>query len=96
MRALLEVALPILLPALIYLASVRIERRRARAEADHTGAPLWARAPWLALAAAGVALAAAVLSVVVLTGGEPVGGVYVPAHMDNGRLVPGMVTHPAK
>jgi len=94
MRLLFEVVLPILLPALIYLGYLRVERRRAEARGDPATLPWWATTPWVALAAAGVLLAAVLLSVVVLRSGSPVGGVYVPAHMENGGLVPGHVESP--
>jgi hypothetical protein len=91
LRILLEVVLPIVLPTLIYLGYVRVERRRAAAAGDPAPLPWWASAPWLVLAGAGVATAAVVLSVIVLRSGDPIHGRYVPAHMENGTLVPGHV-----
>ncbi len=96
MRLLLELILPAVIPALIYLGYLQVEQRRA-AQGD-AGAPLpwWAQTPWLALAVAGVLLAATVLSVIVVNSGDAINGVYVPAHMDKGTLVPAHVEYPPK
>ena len=91
MRLLFEIVLPILLPALLYLGYLRVERRQAEARGDPASLPWWATTPWISLALAGVLLAAALLSLVVLHSGQPVGGVYVPAHMENGTLIPGQI-----
>ena len=95
MRLLLELVLPALIPVLVYLAWLRVERRRAAARSGEA-LPWWAETPWIPLAGAGVLLAAVVLSVIVLRSGDAINGVYIPAHMDNGRLVPGHVEYPGK
>ena len=95
MRLLLELVLPALIPVLVYLAWLRVERRRAAAR-NGEALPWWAETPWIPLAGAGVVLAAVVLSVIVLRSGDAIHGVYVPAHMDNGRLVPSHVEYPDK
>ena len=96
LRILIEFLAPILLPALIYLAYAGIERRRAAAAADPAVLPWWVQTPWLALVAAGLALAAILLSLVVIRSGDPVGGFYVPAHIEDGRLISGHVVSPQK
>jgi cytochrome c biogenesis protein CcdA len=95
-RILLEVVLPIVLPTLIYLGYIRVERRRAAAAGNPNLVPWWVSTPWLVLAGAGVFAAALVLSIVVLRSGDPIHGVYVPAHLENGRLIPGHVEPPAR
>ena len=96
MRLLLELVLPALIPVLIYLGWLRVEQRRAAARGQGEALPWWAETPWIPLAGAGVLLAAIVLSVIVLRSGDPVGGVYIPAHLENGALVPGHVEPPRK
>ena len=96
MRLLLELVLPALIPVLIYLGWLRVERRRAAARDPGDPLPWWAETPWIPLAAAGVAVAAMVLSVIVLRSGDAIHGVYVPAHMENGVLVPPHVEYPPK
>ncbi len=96
MRLLLELLLPAMIPALIYLGYLQVERRRAARNGADEPLPWWAETPWLALAVAGVLLAGTVLSVIVVNSGDAINGVYVPAHMDNGTLVPGHVDYPKK
>lgn len=95
MRLLLELVLPALIPVLIYLGYLRVEQRRAAARGDEV-LPWWAETPWIPLAGAGVLLAAIVLSVIVLRSGDAIHGVYIPAHLENGALVPGHVEYPRK
>lgn len=85
MRLLLEILLPLLLPALIWVGYGRVERRRAAAGP----LPWWASVPWLMTAVLMVGLLGAGLFWFALSGGAPVGSVYQPAHMEDGRLVPG-------
>ena len=96
MRLLLELALPALIPALIYLGYLRVEQRRAAARGGGEPLPWWAETPWIPLAGAGVLLAAVVLSVIVLRSGDAIHGVYIPAHLENGELVTGHVEYPQK
>jgi hypothetical protein len=93
-RILLELVLPALIPALIYLGWLRVERRRATARESGAALPWWADTPWIPLVLAGLAVAAAVLSVIVLRSGDAIHGVYIPAHMENGVLVPPRVEYP--
>lgn len=96
--------LPLLLPTALYMLW-RIWRERAVVSGDGSGSPdtptdgksailpaneiAWRDAPWLWLAAAGIAL----MGVVVLTGvfiHEAAPAMrYVPPHIENGRVVPG-------
>ncbi|HYG90759.1 MAG TPA: DUF6111 family protein [Azospirillum sp.] len=90
MRLFLTIILPLVAPTLLYLSYVVVvEGRRVRAAEAGERAPWWAAAPWPWLVAAGVALLAVTLGTLALTGGSEPGTVYVPAHMENGRLVPG-------
>lgn len=87
MRLLLTVLLPLLAPTLIYLAWVAVRVRN--------GAPPPVRRPWLWLAVGGVAFLMLVLAAWALSEGAPPHARYVPAHLEDGRLVPG-ATIPAE
>lgn len=54
----------------------------------------WRGIPLAWLVAAGIAAVAASLVFTALTTGVPKGGVYVPAHVEDGRLVPGRTVLP--
>lgn len=54
----------------------------------------WLGVPLAWLAAIGLSLVTASLVVAALTGGFATTGVYEPAHMENGRLVPGRTVVP--
>ena len=76
-RILLTYIVPLLLPAVLYFLWLRL----APANEPRT-------VPWSWLVAAGVLLVAIVLAGLALLGGTP-DGVYEPAHMENGKLIPG-------
>lgn len=80
MRAVLEIVIPLLLPALVYWFYLRIQERRGREVRD---VPV----SWLAVA--GVFLVALVLIASWLTGSEPPSGKYIPPAVIDGKLVPG-------
>ncbi|HEY0832761.1 MAG TPA: DUF6111 family protein [Azospirillum sp.] len=95
MRIFLTIVLPLLLPTAVYLLYVStVEVRRARAEQEGGPVPWWVTAPWPWLVGGGVVLTGLTLGAMALTGGTEPGGVYVPAHMEDGRLIPG-TTRPA-
>lgn len=80
LRVLLEFLLPLLLPFLVYLAYVALARAAARG---------WLQdAPWPQLAGAGLVLAAISLVTWSLMSGAPPEQVYVPPHLEDGRVVP--------
>jgi hypothetical protein len=54
----------------------------------------WLGVPLVWLVSAGLLLVAASLFAAALTGGFSTGSTYVPAHMENGRLVPGRTVEP--
>lgn len=83
-RVFLTIVLPLLLPAALYVLWVMITDR-----AQITEAAAWRRLPWAWLVVAGVAMAAAVLVIVVETGGGE--GSYVAPHLEDGHVVPGHV-----
>ncbi|HEX2590413.1 MAG TPA: DUF6111 family protein [Rhizomicrobium sp.] len=47
--------------------------------------------PWVLLFVIGLGLVAASFIIVGLTEGETTKGVYIPAHTENGRIIPGHV-----
>ena len=82
LRFLLEVALPFLAPFAIFLAYRLLVTR---------GGPLLERTPWAMLIAFGTLLAIFALVSLTYTEGYAPGGVYVPPHVENGRIIPGEV-----
>jgi hypothetical protein len=56
----------------------------------------WHGIPLAVLIGSGLLLVAISLFVGALTGGTPAGGTYVPAHMEDGVLVPGRTVPPAR
>lgn len=80
-RILFTYILPLLVPTVIYFLWLRFSS--GTQEREH---------PWPWLIGAGVLLAAIVLAGLALLGGTP-DGVYEPAHLEDGKLVPGQI-HP--
>lgn len=93
-RILLQVVVPILLPALLYMLWLLAEQRRL--DAGGGARPRWAEVPWLWLLALGVFLAGIVTVALALFGGESIIGEYVPPQIEDGRIVPGHVVPPAR
>jgi hypothetical protein len=98
LRQLLTVVLPLMLPTLIYMGYMMIDRRKA-ASSGNAPVPWWVGAPWVWLVTGGVFLAAILLFTLALTGGSERSGVYHPAHLIDGHVVEGETTpapqHPA-
>ncbi|MCC7048193.1 MAG: hypothetical protein IT562_15880 [Alphaproteobacteria bacterium] len=97
-RLLVSIVLPLLLPTVLYLVYAWHLGRRARARGGDGGAvPAEVDVPWSWLVLAGVVLAGVVLALISVavnfidTGAKP-GAHYEPAHMENGKLVPGRTT----
>jgi hypothetical protein len=88
LRLLVQYVLPLILPFLAYLAYLALTGGRT---------PGWlAAAPWPALLAGGVALLAASLVLWTMTVGAPPGERYVPAHLEDGRIVPATTVPPGE
>ena len=81
-RVFVEVLLPFLLPFAGYALWLAFRRRFPFV------ASAWARGPVAALVVGGLGLAVLSLVAAGLLGPRARGG-YVPAHLENGRLVPG-------
>jgi hypothetical protein len=79
-RLILQAVLPFLIPFAAYGAYRLLMERSG---------PWLERGHWLPLALAGLILAGISLAYMGLTTGAPAGSVYVPPHMEDGRLVPG-------
>ena len=94
-RLLLQVVVPILLPAALYTLWMLAERRRLES-AGGRNQPRWADAPWLWLLALGVFFAGLVTMALALFGGESIVGEYVPPQIKDGRIVPGHVVPPGQ
>lgn len=84
-RIILINLLAFVLPFLSYLMWLRFERWRERLPPEQR--PL----PWVPLVAIGLMLVILVTLSLAFLGGEPAGGRYVPAHVQDGKLVPGRI-----
>ena len=93
MRKLLTVALPLLLPFLLYWAYLSIGRRKAGAAAGTGAAARGPEVPWVWIAAAGVALMIASLAAFGTRGGVAPGTRLVPPTLVDCKIVP---SHPAE
>lgn len=91
LRKLLTVALPLLLPFLLYWAYLSLNRRRPSVAGAHA-APRWQEAPWVWIVAAGVLLMIASLAVFGMSGGVKPGTRLIPPTLVDGKIVP---SHPA-
>jgi hypothetical protein len=83
LRVIATIVLPLVLPSALYLLWVAALRRAPEQRID------WRAAPWIWLVGIGLGLAAGVLAFVHIGFGTQEGGRYVPAHVENGKLVPG-------
>ena len=90
-RVLLTIVAPLLLPTALYLLWAASLSRAGMAST----ASEWRALPWAWLLTAGVILAIIALVAVVEMGGVKEGR-YVPPHVENGMIVPGHVTPPAR
>jgi hypothetical protein len=93
LKKLLTVVLPLMLPTLIYMAYMMIDRRKAAASGGAV-VPWWVGAPWTWLITGGVLLAAIVLVTVALTGGFETSGTYHPARLIDGKVIEGETSPP--
>jgi len=84
LRVFFTIVLPLVLPTALYLLWAAYGP--GRGDGGRRGAP-----PWLWLAGAGVLLLAGVLFVVIAGFGTSQPGIYVPPHVENGRIVPGHI-----
>lgn len=89
MRVLMEMW-PALVPILLYAAWMAL--RRGRASRRGAEKPAWRDGPWFWAVMASIAVAIVCLVLWGLSA-DPVRGRYVPPHMENGTLVPGIITH---
>lgn len=94
MRREFVLLLALLLPVLTWwLYRWAIERRLERPD-GYVRLPWWVTAPWPKLAAASLALLAFALVAMTLLNPAPRSGLYQPAQLIDGRLVPGHVGPP--
>lgn len=88
LRVILTIIVPLLLPTVVYVGYVALERRRLASSGGPQ--PWYVGAPWAWLIGGGLLLMIATLAVLTnFSSGSP-GEVYVPAHVrPDGSLVPG-------
>ncbi|MDR3514644.1 MAG: DUF6111 family protein [Azospirillaceae bacterium] len=88
-RRLVTLIIPLLLPALVYLGWLTLERRRGTDWGKRWDGRL-VTLPWEWLVLAGVALAALTLFLtVLLRSPPPIHAPYIPAHVVDGRVIEG-------
>jgi hypothetical protein len=80
-RLIIQYLLPLLLPFLLYLGYASLTREKRAGWLDDL--------PWIPLSIAGLVLLAATLTTWSLLSGAAPDTVYVPPHMEDGRIVPG-------
>ena len=86
-RILFTYLVPFLLPIVIYAGWVWY---RTGYVARHGGAiPKLEQGPWPLLLFLGALLTFAVMGTVALMHGETAGSMYEPAHIENGKIIPG-------
>ena len=90
-RVVLTIVLPLLLPTLLFAGYALLQRWRAAEGEAREAKPI----PWTLLILSGVGLAALSAIAMAVSSGAPPDSTYVPAHMENGRLVPGEMRLPA-
>lgn len=85
-RILLQYAIPLLAPFVLYAAYIHFGRRRQPGEKTFLALD---RAPWIALFAAGAVLVGLTTGVLAWLGGEDPAKEYVPPRLIDGKIVPG-------
>lgn len=93
MRPALQVIIPLILPTILFLLYAWYMRRRALA-LGHPEPPPWTQGPWGWLIIIGAALSALSLIGLALFDDNAQDGVYVPAKVIDGQLVPGHIDPP--
>lgn len=86
LRIFLEIVLPFLLPFIAFFGYRLLMRR---------GQALLASPPWYALTIGGLVLVCVSLVALAFRREGPVEGIYVPPHLEDGRVVPGEIRPPA-
>ena len=90
LRILLEYAMPIALPSLLYLAWLAYENQRIARGGEGVLRRL-EDGPWAWLIAGGVVLAVAGTALLAVIGETGTEGHYVPPRVENGQVVPGHI-----
>ena len=88
MRILLQYLLPLVLPTALYIGYMMWARRRALASGQTL--PAWSKGPvfWFLLAGL-LLIGISLLSLFLLGGDDGMGRLYIPTHVEDGRVVPG-------
>jgi hypothetical protein len=81
MRGFLQAIIPFILPFLLYFAWAWLARRRSLAGPGAV--------PWIGLSAAGLVLSAGALMWFAESRALPEAGIYQPARIEDGRIIPG-------
>lgn len=87
LRVIIQNLLLLALPTALYFAYTAVARSRAAAAGQVK--PGWEQGPWFWLAVAGVGLMALSLASLALLGDHETTGVYIPPHVEGGKIIPG-------
>ncbi len=88
-RKLITIVLPLLTPAVLYMAWTWVRRRRPADGEEGVDPFSWREMPWAWLGVAGAALVAANLIVSALFLQEEPGSRYEPPRFEEGKRIPG-------
>lgn len=89
LRVIVSVVVPLVLPTLFYFSYAWYVARRARLAGLEE--PKEIDAPWSWLIGAGAVRRRSPSARTFMSHGDAPGGVYVPPHMEDGKIVPGHV-----
>lgn len=88
-RRILTIVIPLLAPLVAYLVWAWFTARRREALESGRRLPAWQEWPWAWLITAGAALVTITLFTLGFSDGGGTDREYIPAHYENGKLVPG-------
>ncbi|WP_339777953.1 DUF6111 family protein [uncultured Thalassospira sp.] len=88
LREIIQIALPIILPFVIYAIWLKYARTKAIRE-GHDVVPPWDQGPWLLLFLIGVLLAGSILVFTALTSGASPDSIYHAPELKDGVISPG-------
>ena len=89
MKLFLTKILPLALPVIVYLTWLIYAQRRSRKLG--TSVDKVSDAPWFLIGSSGVAVLIAGMLALGLFSGDKTGGIYIPPHMEDGKIVKGRI-----
>lgn len=89
MRQFIIIALPLLIPTVLYLVWWQNARRKAEAAGNPDDAPKFGDVPWVFIVLGGLGLLTLGGLALTLSGGAEPNSKYIPAQIIDGKIVPG-------